>query len=154
MIARDKSRVKGSSLSKSSAVRHCVCHVTRVTPENEWAGAQLRARRLEAGKTQKEVADLSGIDRSRYNGLEAGRYAITPTYAERLAQVFTGVSAEAFLPPAAMDGQADRQQSPLDLLHELAATVDDLLETIDDLKSQVASLQHRPAAKRRGTARS
>jgi len=94
----------------------------KVTPENEWAGANLRAFRAKKRLTQEELADAARIDRSAYVNLEAGRRKITMTYAERLAPELGIADPVELLPPPAPEEPMD---SPLDRLRELEEKVEE-----------------------------
>lgn len=95
------------------------------TAEDTWAGQALRARREQHKLTQKLLAELAGIDRSRYIALERGRQRITLTYAERIAPHLGLTSPEPLLPPPAATVPAE---NPLDRLAALEAEVERLRE--------------------------
>lgn len=86
----------------------------------------MAAIRKQAGKTQQQVADATGIDRSVVNALEKGRRAITSTYADRIAPVL-GVTSADLLPPAEARGEdPDDPLVRLARLEETAIRSEDL----------------------------
>lgn len=117
-----------------------------VTAANQWAGEQLRARRLKKNLTQEALAGMAGIDAKRYNALERGRVAISVTYAARLAPHLDLPDAHALLPPSPAAVQVT---SPLDRLAELAVTVDRLETALGSVLDRLEALEGRVQQARR-----
>ena len=107
----------------------------KVTPENEWAGAQLRARREKLGLTQAQVAEAAGINRELYVNIEAGRRKVTMTYAERLAGPLKARNPKALLPPP--PPATEVVGGPLDRLAELEAALADRQHSGDAFAQEV-----------------
>lgn len=59
--------------------------------------AMLKASRLAAGMTQKELADVTGLNRATIANAESGRHAVTIKQVRPLAKAL-GIPPEALLP--------------------------------------------------------
>lgn len=118
-----------------------------MTPRDVWAGARLAALRKARSLSQRELAELADIDRSRYNALERGREPITLTYAERLAPVFK-VTPDSLLPPAG-DPEVG-PPDPLALLQELSETTGEHQAILDAFASRLEALERAVEGQSRG----
>lgn len=143
-------------------MRYTVRHVTdQASPpaKDTWEAAHLRALLAAAtdpltkGRlTQNRLADLSGIDRSRVNGMLRAKAKITLTYAERMAPHLGVKRPETMLPPEEMK---ETPKAPLALLEALAKKLGDSIEKQTEMDAELRGLRSRvdKLEARRATAR-
>jgi transcriptional regulator with XRE-family HTH domain len=74
-------------------------HADAATREHAAVGARIRARRLEAGQTQRTLAQAADISRSQLSAIERGETAVTMTAFSSIADAL-GLPLSAFAAPS------------------------------------------------------
>lgn len=121
--------------------------MTKETPgEWKWAGLALKALREKHALSQKKLAELAGIDRSRLIALEKGNVRISPHYAELLAPHLKVKNARKLEPPPPAPQDSD---GPIARLEAVEAALNKLGPYVDDLAARVAALENQAPPKRR-----
>ncbi|MDL2322229.1 helix-turn-helix domain-containing protein [Desulfosarcina sp. OttesenSCG-928-B08] len=76
------------------------CFPVSPMPEIERGGKMLKALRLRAGMTQKEVADAIGVPQSHISDFEQNHCAVPYVHAQKLAEILRSIPSHVMTPDA------------------------------------------------------